>query len=154
MTMDERQPTGLDVVGIGSMAVDRVHRTSRILGLDEKGMLQDVDERGPVVRAIGGVVLNHLGWAAVLGLRTGIFGRQGDDEDGRLLRAAMDGLGIEKNLILGDAPTTFAEIFVDAAAGRTIYMAPGATAETDAAHIRDYHSDFIRRARRVSTEVS
>ena len=81
--------TDLDVVGIGSMAVDRVHRAPRILEGGEKGVLRDVDGGGPVRTHVGGVVLNHLGWAAVLGLRAGICGRQGDDEGGRFLRAVI-----------------------------------------------------------------
>jgi arabinose-5-phosphate isomerase len=47
-----------------------------------------------------------------------------------------------------------AEIFVDDGGGRAIYMAPGATAETTAEHVRTHHADFIVRARRLSTEVS
>ncbi|MGE5281362.1 MAG: hypothetical protein ACM3N0_03405, partial [Chloroflexota bacterium] len=84
----------LDVAGIGSMVVDRFHRAPRILGADEKCILEPLPGGGPATRLVGGVVLNHLGWAAVLGLRTGIFGRQPDDEDGRFLRAAMDRHGI------------------------------------------------------------
>ncbi len=144
----------LDVVGIGSMVVDRVHRSPRILGGDEKAILRDVDGAGPVRRYVGGVVLNHLGWAALLGLRTGIFGRQAEDEDGRFLRAAMDRFGIERHLDLTGTATSLAEIFVDDAGGRAIYMAPGATGETSAEHVRRDHADFIRRAARVTTEVS
>jgi arabinose-5-phosphate isomerase len=143
----------LDVVGIGSMVVDRVHRTPRLLG-DGKVLLRDVAARRPVERAVGGVVLNHLGWAACLGLRAGIFGRQGDDEAGRFLRAAMDRLGIERDLVLGGSATSMAEIFVDDAGARAIYMAPGATAETTAEHVRERHAATIRRAARLTTEVS
>jgi len=144
----------LDVVGIGSMVVDRVHRTPRILGRDAKVVLRDVEAGVPVVSHVGGVVLNHLGWAAVLGLRTGIFGRQGADPNGRMLRAAMDRLGIERDLVIEGSGTSVAEIFVDDAGGRAIYMAPGATAQTTAEHVREYHADFIRRASRLTTEVS
>ena len=98
----------LDVVGIGSMVVDRVHRAPRLVGEDAKALLRDVAGGGPVQRHVGGVVLNHLGWAAALGLRTGIFGRQGDDEDGRFLRAAMDRLGIERDLHLVEERTSVA----------------------------------------------
>jgi sugar/nucleoside kinase (ribokinase family) len=80
------------------MVVDRVHRAPRILGSDEKGILRDVGHGAPVRTYVGGVVLNHLGWAAALGLQTGIFGRQADDEGGRFLRAAMDRFGIERDL--------------------------------------------------------
>jgi sugar/nucleoside kinase (ribokinase family)/D-arabinose 5-phosphate isomerase GutQ len=145
----------LDVVGIGSMVVDRVHRAPRILGSDEKAILRAVDAEGSPVRPyVGGVVLNHLGWAAALGLRTGIFGRQANDENGRFLRGGMDRLGIERDLDLTGSASSVAEIFVDDAGGRSIYMAPGATSETSAAHVRGRHAEFIRRARRVTTEVS
>jgi arabinose-5-phosphate isomerase len=149
------QSVDLDVVGIGSMAVDRVHRAPRILDGGEKGVLRDVEGGGPVRTYVGGVVLNHLGWAAVLGLRTGICGRQGDDEGGRFLRAAMERTGIEIDIHVDpEAVSTVAEIFVDDAGERSIYMAPGATSETTGEHVRKHHADFIRRAATLSTEVS
>jgi arabinose-5-phosphate isomerase len=147
---DER----LDVVGIGSMMVDRVHRTPRVLRADEKVILRALPDAGPVSLFTGGVVLNHLGWAAALGLRTGIFGRQADDENGRFLRAAMERAGIAQDLVLDGSASGFAEIFVDDAGGRAIYMAPGATSETRPAQIRADHAGFIRRAARFTTEVS
>ncbi len=136
------------------MAVDRVHRTPRLLGIDEKGILRDVENGGPVRLCVGGVVLNHLGWAAVLGLRTGIFGKQADDEGGRFLRSAMDRIGIERDIVLDGSASSVAEIFVDDAGSRTIYMAPGATLETSAEHVRRHHARFIERSERLSTEVS
>ena len=144
----------LDLVGIGSMAVDRFHRAPRILGPEEKGILRDVDGGGPVRHLVGGVMLNQLGWAAALGLKTGITGRQPDDENGRFLRAWMDRSGIERHIVVGGSATTVAEIFVDDAGERAIYMAPGATLETRAEHIRNDHADFIRRATTFSTEIS
>jgi len=144
----------LDVVGIGSMVVDRVHRARRLVGGEAKVLLRDVEPGGPVATHVGGVVLNHLGWAAALGLRAGIFGRQGDDANGRFLRAAMDRLGIERDLVLEGSATSMAEIFVDDHGERAIYMAPGATAETTAEHVRRHHAETIRRARRLTTEVS
>jgi len=136
------------------MVVDRVHRTPRILPPDAKAILRDVAGAGPVRAYVGGVVLNHLGWAAALGLRTGIFGKQADDEAGSFLRAAMDALGIEHQLLRDGSATSLAEIFVDDAGARAIYMAPGATAETSAAQVRSQHAAFIRRAARLTTEVS
>jgi arabinose-5-phosphate isomerase len=144
----------LDVVGIGSMVLDRVHRAPRLLGVDAKGMLRDVAGAGPVQDHVGGVVLNHLGWAAALGLRTGIFGRQGDDANGRFLRAAMQAIGMQWDLTLVDEATSIAEIFVDDSGGRAIYMSPGATSGTTAAHVREDHAATIRRAARLTTEVS
>jgi arabinose-5-phosphate isomerase len=145
-------PLDLDVVGIGSMVVDRMHRAPRLLGADEKCVLRGVGG-GPVQTMIGGVVLNHLGWAAALGLRTGIFGLGADDANGRLLRAAMERLGIAHSIELAGSASSVAEIFVDDAGERTIYMAPGATSETTPERVRA-HAVFVRRARRLSTEVS
>jgi arabinose-5-phosphate isomerase len=150
----EASEVKLDVAGIGSMVVDRVHRTPRILPADAKAILRDVAGAGPVRAYVGGVVLNHLGWAAALGLRAGIFGKQADDEAGRFLRAGMDALGIEHQLVLDGSASSLAEIFVDDAGARAIYMAPGATAETSAGHVRAHHAAFIQRAVRVTTEVS
>jgi sugar/nucleoside kinase (ribokinase family)/D-arabinose 5-phosphate isomerase GutQ len=144
----------LDVVGIGSMAVDRLHRPPRILVAGEKGILGDVEGQGSVKSYVGGVVLNHLGWARVLGLTTGIFGRQANDEAGRFLRAAMKRMGIETHIAIEGRASTVAEIFVDDAGERSIYMAPGTTLGTTAQHVREHHAEFIRRADRLSTEIS
>ncbi|MEE8581125.1 MAG: PfkB family carbohydrate kinase [Myxococcota bacterium] len=144
----------LDLVGIGSMVVDHLHRAPRILGRDEKGLLRQVGDSGPVRDFVGGVVLNHLGWASMLGLRTGIFGKQAEDAVGRFLRAAMTRMEIEHQLVLDGSASSVAEIFVDDAGARTIYMAPGATSETTPEQVREVHADFIRSAARLSTEVS
>jgi ribokinase len=136
------------------MVVDRVHRARRLLGDGAKTMLRDLPGGGPVEIHVGGVVLNHLGWASVLGVRAGIFGRQGDDADGRFLRAAMDRAGIARDITLTSAATSLAEIFVDDTGARAIYMAPAATAETTEDHVRNDHAAFIRTAERLTTEVS
>ena len=134
------------------MVIDRMHRTPRAIGAGEKGTLRDLGG-GPVSTRIGGVVLNHLGWAAALGLRTGIFGLGADDENGRLLRAAMDRLGIAHSIERNGSASSVAEIFVDDAGERAIYMAPAATSETTPERVRA-HAAFLQRARRVTTEVS
>ena len=126
----------------------------RLLGPDEKGLLGDVDGAGPVQLHVGGVILNQLGWSAALGLRTGIFGRQADDEGGRFLRSVMDSHGIEKHIELDGSVSSVAEIFIDDEGERSIYMARGATAETTPEHVREKHTGFIQRARRLTTEIS
>jgi sugar/nucleoside kinase (ribokinase family) len=93
--------TKLDVVGCGSMVVDLFYRTPRIIRADEKVIL---DANGASVAieqaSVGGVVLNHLGWARVLGLETGIFGKMGDDRNGEFLRDGMESLGIRHHRTL------------------------------------------------------
>jgi ribokinase len=136
------------------MVVDLFFHTARIIGADEKILLEGDRNSPDGGRAVGGVVLNHLGWARVLGLKTGIFGKIGDDANGAFLRAGMEELGIEHHLTLDGSASSFAPIFVDRHGNRAIYMARGATAELKPAEIRQRHTSFIRRGRIVTTEIS
>lgn len=143
-----------DLVGIGSMVVDMIYRTPRIIGSEEKISLQSYPSGEVVRKLVGGVCLNHLSWASLLGLRVGIFGRQGDDDYGRFLRAGMDRYGIDQHLTLDGQASSFAHIFVAPDGGRAIYMSPAATSETTAEYIYNQHADYIRSSRIVSTEIS
>jgi sugar/nucleoside kinase (ribokinase family)/D-arabinose 5-phosphate isomerase GutQ len=148
----------LDVVGCGSMVVDLFYRTPRIISADEKIIL-DANGHGPAGLAmeqasVGGVVLNHLGWARVFGLETGVFGKMGDDRNGEFLREGMESLGIHRHLTLDGSASSYATVFVDPAGNRAIYMVRGATAELTPSEVRRRHGSFIRRARMVSTEIS
>jgi arabinose-5-phosphate isomerase len=66
----------------------------------------------------------------------------------------MKRMEIESHIAVEGRASTVAEIFVDDAGERSIYMAPGTTLGTTAEHVREHHADFIRRAERLSTEVS
>jgi len=136
------------------MVVDRMHRVARILGPGEKGILHTLPGGASQEQRVGGVMLNQLGWAAALGLPVGLFGRQADDEPGRFLRAAMDRLGIERQIVLDGSASSCADIYIDDSGERAIYMQPGATAETTPEQIRRRHAEWIRGAARVSSEVS
>jgi len=143
-----------DVAGTGSMVVDEIHLAKRIVAAEEKGLLR-ADASGRVAsRQVGGVTLNHLGWARVLGLRTAIFGKQADDPNGRFLRAGMERLGIEHHIDLSGGASSFAQIYVDPDGARAIYMARGATAELTAADVETKHRGVIEGAALVTTEVS
>lgn len=144
----------LEVVGIGSMVLDRMHRTHRMLGANEKGLLRSIEDEGPVQHCVGGVLLNQLGWASLFGTRAGLFGRQADDDVGRTLRAAMKRAGLAYHLDLTGSASALAEIFVDEHGERAIYMAAGATAETTPDHVTRDHADFVAGGERLSTEVS
>jgi sugar/nucleoside kinase (ribokinase family)/D-arabinose 5-phosphate isomerase GutQ len=144
----------LEVVGIGSVVVDRIHRVPRLLGADQKAIVRPLPGGASFERHVGGVVLNHLGWAAALGLEVGAFGRQADDEGGAFLRDAMDRHGIEHRFVLDGSASSFADVYIDDTGNRAIYMAPGATSETRPEDVRRHHADFIRDAARVTTEVS
>jgi sugar/nucleoside kinase (ribokinase family)/D-arabinose 5-phosphate isomerase GutQ len=145
----------LDVVGCGSMVVDLFYRTPRIIRADEKVILDAGGHSVAIEQAsVGGVVLNHLGWARVLGLETGIFGKMADDRNGEFLRDGMESLGIRHHLTLDGSASSYATVFVDPAGNRAIYMMRGATAELKASEIRARHGVFIKNARMVSTEIS
>src|SRR5271157_3732144 len=145
----------LDAVGCGSMVVDLFYRTPRIIKAEEKILLDAHRASGEIQRAeVGGVALNHLGWARVLGLEVGIFGKMGNDGNGTFLRQGMDRLGIRHHLTLDGSASSFATIFVDHSGNRAIYMARGATGELRPEEIRRRHAAFIRRAHLVSTEIS
>src|SRR5208282_3102355 len=104
----------LDVAGCGSMVADLFYRTPRIIRVNEKILLDKHRGGGEIQRAeVGGVTLNHLGWARVLGLEAGIFGKIGNDANGAFLRAGMDRLGIRCDLTLDGSASAFAAIFVD-----------------------------------------
>ena len=146
----------LDVAGCGSMVVDLFYRTPKFVRADEKIALDaHHDDGGRMERAaVGGLVLNHLGWARVLGLEAGVLGKIGPDRNGEFLRRGMERLGIRHHLTTDGSASSFAKIFIDAHGGRAIYMARGATAELAPDEIRRRHANFIRHARMVSTEIS
>ena len=145
----------LDVAGCGSMVVDLFYRTPKFVHAEQKVALQAHHDDGPMERAaVGGLVLNHLGWARVLGLEVGVFGKIGADRNGEFLRRGIEQIGIRHHLTTDGSASSFAKIFVDTVGGRAIYMARGATAEFGPEEIRRRHAGFIRHARMVSTEVS
>ena len=137
------------------MVVDLFYRTPRIIRADEKILLRSHTASAAIERTeVGGLVLNHLGWGRILGLKTGIFGKLGDDRNGEFLREGMDRLGIRHHLTFDGSASAFATIFVDSNGDRAIYMARGATGELTPAEVRNRHGAFIRRASLVSTEIS
>src|SRR5215510_8337970 len=143
-----------DLVGVGSMVVDLIYRAPRLISGEEKIELGRYDAGETVKTLVGGVTLNHLSWASLLGLRVGIFGKQGGDEYGRFLRAGMDRHRIDKHITLDGSSSSSAHIFVDPEGRRGIYMSPAATSETTGDYIRTRHADYIRRSRVLSTEIS
>jgi sugar/nucleoside kinase (ribokinase family)/D-arabinose 5-phosphate isomerase GutQ len=142
-----------DLCGSGSMVVDRIWSVPRIAGPDEKVRIAGASA-GLIERRVGGVTLNHLGWARLLGLRVAAFGKQADDAEGRLLRAGMARLGIEPHLDASGRTSSTAEIFVDAAGQRAIYMSPASTAELTPADVDGRFASLIAASRMVSSEVS
>ena len=144
------------VVGVGSNVVDVIYRVNRIAGPEEKTYIVP-DEGGAIVNEVmGGVTLNHLAWSALLGVPAGLFGFQGDDRYGAMIRDEMDRRGIDRSAIRvrEDCPSSFSIVNVADDADRAIYMARALTAETTAADVETHFADYIRSAAMVTTEIS
>jgi arabinose-5-phosphate isomerase len=143
-----------DLAGVGSMVVDNLHRVPHMLEPDQKVLLCAEPGEEAVQRRVGGVVLNHLAWARILGLRVAVFGKQADDENGRFLRSGMARLGIEAHLDLSGSASSFAQVYITPNGERAIYMARGATGELSAAEMETQHREVIGQAHWVTSEVS
>lgn len=140
---------------MGSNVVDIIYRVDRIALPESKTYILSHEDGSLVRETIGGVTLNHLAWARILGVKTGLFGKQGDDVYGRRIRSVMDRFGIDRSHITADGvASSFSIIFVDPQTNRAIYMARTSTAETTPDYIRKNHADYIKNAKILSTEVS
>jgi len=144
------------VVGIGSNVVDVIYRVNRIAGPEEKTYILPDDAGSVVTEIAGGVTLNHLAWTAQMGVPAGLFGFQGDDRYGAMIRDEMDRHGIDRSAIrvIEGRASGFSVVNVAEDADRAIYMARALTAETAAAHVEAHFADYIRSAAMVTTEIS
>ncbi|MXZ73533.1 MAG: SIS domain-containing protein [Gemmatimonadetes bacterium] len=144
------------VVGIGSNVVDVIYRVNRIAGPEEKTYILPDDAGSVVTEIAGGVTLNHLAWTAQMGVPAGLFGFQGDDRYGAMIRDEMDRHGIDRSAIrvIEGRASGFSVVNVAEDADRAIYMARALTAETTAAHVETHFADYIRSAAMVTTEIS
>ncbi len=142
------------IVGTGSMVADAITRTSRIIGPGEKALLEVQPDGATTRRFLGGVTLNHLGWAALLGIDVAIFGKQAEDEPGRYLREGMDRAGIARYIDLSGHCSSEAHIYVAPDGERAIYMTRGATGAFTPEDVDGQFRPLIEGARFVTSEVS
>ena len=144
------------VMGIGSNVVDVIYRVNQIAGPESKTYILPNDDGSVAKEVVGGVTLNHLSWATLMGVPTGLFGYQGDDRYGLVVRSTMDrhGIGRQHVRILEGGATGISIIYVDPDAERCIYMFRGPSATTTPEHIRADFAEAIQGAAIVSTEIS
>jgi len=143
-----------DVAAVGSMVVDWVQGVPRILNPEEKVLIDDTSSAENGTARLGGVVLNQLGWARVLGLQVTVFGKQADDTNGRFLRSGMEQFGIARNLDLSGSRSSVAHVYVTPDGERAIYMKRGATGELTPVEIEGQHRAVLENAHWVSSEIS
>jgi fructokinase len=140
----------VDVVGIGSCAVDFFAIVPRLLGYGEK-----INATRMEVHA-GGVTANMLTQVARLGTSTGWLGLIGDDENGRIIQKAftednMDLAGVE--VVKGER-SALTWIPVNPEGERCIYMFPNVTGKLSILHVRNRFSSHIKNAKHFHTEAS
>ena len=144
------------IVGIGSNVMDVIYRVNRIAGPEEKTYILPNEHGAVVTEVTGGVTLNHLAWTAQMGVPAGLFGFQGDDRFGAMIRDEMDRHGIDRSAVrvLEGRASGFSVVNVADDADRAIYMARALTAETTAADVKAHFAGYIRSAAMVTTEIS
>ncbi len=150
--IDQTRP----VVGGGSNVVDIIYHVNQIAKGDEKTYIVPNEQGLTVSERPGGVTLNHLAWSSLLGVPTGLFGFQGDDQYGNIIRDEMDRHRIERSAILirKGYLSSFSVVNVSEDGERAIYMSRGLTAETTPEDIEKYFADYISSASIVTTEIS
>ncbi len=144
------------IVGIGSNVMDVIYRVNRIAGPEEKTYILPNEHGAVVTEVTGGVTLNHLAWTAQMGVHAGLFGFQGDDRFGAMIRDEMDRHGIDRSAVrvLEGRASGFSVVNVADDADRAIYMARALTAETTATDVKAHFAGYIRSAAMVTTEIS
>ena len=141
-------------LGLGSNVVDRFYRVRGAGGLapivGQKGYFASEGE------VVGGVTLNHLSWAAALGVPTGLAALQGEDEAGRMIREAMKqhGMSSEALTVSSEVASSVSHVILDESGERTILMAPHATATLGSDEVDRLFRAGVERAALVTTEVS
>jgi fructokinase len=143
-------PPKVDVVGIGSCAVDFFAIVPRLLGSEEK-----INATRMEIHA-GGVTANMLTQVARLGTSTGWLGLIGDDENGRIIQKAftddaMDLSGVE--VVRGER-SALTWIPVNPGGERCIYMFPNVTGKLSVLHVKNRFAGHIRGAKHFHTEAS
>ncbi len=140
----------IDVVGIGSCAVDYVAQVPRLIGPDEKINATRLELHG------GGVTANNLTQVARLGATAGWLGLIGDDDAGRFILDAFiaDGLDASGIETVAGARSSMTWIPVDAAGERSIYMFPNVTGTLTPSYVATRLAGHIRQAKHFHSEAS
>jgi fructokinase len=143
-------PPKVDVVGIGSCAVDFFAIVPRLLGSEEK-----INAMRMEIHA-GGVTANMLTQVARLGTSTGWLGLIGDDENGRIIQKAFteDGMDLSGVEVVRGERSALTWIPVNPGGERCIYMFPNVTGKLSVLHVKNRFSSNIKHAKHFHTEAS
>ena len=139
--------TRFDVIGVGANSLDQVYVLPRYPSPDGQSKLPILSHR----LSPGGQVATTLSTCAAMGLRTAYVGTTGNDEAGRLIRAALDERGVNlRYVVTRVGANPFAVILLDERHGERIVLwrREAELALTPA----DVPSDVIRDARLVHVD--
>jgi fructokinase len=142
------------VVGSGSNVMDVFMKVRQLPLPGDKQYF--ADEKIVSAEVVGGVTLNHLSWAAVLGAPTALLALQGRDPYGISLRKKLDELGVNSEFVRsGDEYSTSVSYILSAPDGeRTIIMAPASTSRLTRAKMEHEFADAVAGASMITTEIS
>jgi len=142
------------VLGSGSNVVDIFARTRKLPMPGDKAYF--ADEKIVSGTVVGGVTLNHLSWARVLGAPTGLLAYQGVDSHGDTIRAKMRELGVDTRFVRAhaDYSTSVSHILLDPSGERTIIMAPASTSRLTGDNMARDFGSAVRDAAMITTEIS
>lgn len=142
------------ILGSGSNVIDAFFPMRKLpMPGDKAYFAQEKFMAGSVV---GGVTLNHLAWARMLGAPTGLMALQGTDENGKQIRRAMAAMGVSSEFVrVDDAYTTsVSHVLIEESGERTILMAPASTSQLTATKMKIEFADAIAGASMITTEIS
>jgi len=111
----------LEVIGFGALNMDHLHRVDRLV-LDGETCIQHT------ARSPGGSAANTVYGLSRLGVKTGLLGAVGDDEDGKAILDDLRQVGVDTShvRIVDNVPTGSVMGFVDEGGRRALYVSPGA----------------------------
>jgi len=142
------------ILGCGSIVVDVLKMVPNFKVGDKTKI---IEQKGRSKKLIaGGVTLNNLVWSRMLGAKSGVFGRLGNDEYGKFLAREMDRFGVNHTYlsVIEGEEAPYTDFFLDQQPERTLFMFFGTTATTTPEYIREQCADGIRKASYVVTEIS
>ena len=140
----------LEVVGMGTLAVDYVALVPEIVGAEEKVGALSYEIH------LGGVAGNTLTQLALLGTNVGWFGKLGDDETGKILLEDFKRTGIDRRgvIIEKGKRSMFTWIQVDKKGNRAIVMFPNVIVDLTPEEIETRFSEYIKNVKFFSSEAT
>jgi ribokinase/sulfofructose kinase len=113
----------MDVVGVGTLLIDRIHTVSNIPDIDNTAMIMDCNEY------LGGVATNNAVALHQWGYKCGIIGKVGKDEIGEkiLEKISEYDVDISRVKISEKSKTTVGMVFMNKSGERIIFAAGDST---------------------------